>query len=80
MSEAITPTELRKNLYRLLDQVLETGQPLRIDRGGQLILIIPATAHRRFGDGPRLDCTPCTIDELASISWEHAWTPADLAP
>jgi antitoxin (DNA-binding transcriptional repressor) of toxin-antitoxin stability system len=37
--KTVTLTELRKNLFRLVDEVLETGEPLVIDRkGGRLVI------------------------------------------
>ena len=33
--KTITATELRSNIYNLLDEVLETGIPLEISRGGK---------------------------------------------
>jgi len=37
----ISTSALRQNLYRLLDQVLETGIPLEIKRKGKLLKIVP---------------------------------------
>ena len=39
--KSVTPTELRGNLCNLLDEVLNTGIPLEIDRGGRRLRIIP---------------------------------------
>jgi len=39
---AINLTTLRKQLYRVVDQVLETGVPVEIERNGKKLLIIPA--------------------------------------
>jgi len=39
MGEKITPTQLRKDLYRLLDRIIETGEPLQIDRKGVTLQI-----------------------------------------
>lgn len=35
----ISPTALRKNLYHLLDQVLESGQPIIVQRKGRELVI-----------------------------------------
>lgn len=35
----ITPTALRKNLYQLLDHVLESGEPILIKRKGRELVI-----------------------------------------
>jgi hypothetical protein len=34
-------TELRKNIYSILDQVLETGEPIQIERNGRVLTIEP---------------------------------------
>jgi antitoxin (DNA-binding transcriptional repressor) of toxin-antitoxin stability system len=36
----VTPTELRKNIYALLDRVIETGEPLEIDRKGVTLEVV----------------------------------------
>jgi len=75
MAAGITPTELRKNLYQLLDRVIETGEPLRVDRKGATLVIQSLGPPRvRFGDGPRLHVTDLSVDELAAVSWEDAWS------
>jgi len=37
----MTPSRLRENLYRILDQILETGEPVEILRKGKKLKIIP---------------------------------------
>ena len=41
----VTASQLRQNLYQLLDQVLESGVPLEVERNGRRLRIISA-------DGP----------------------------
>jgi len=42
----VTPTELRKDLYNLLDHVIETGKPVKIERKGiTLKIVIDPPAH-----------------------------------
>ena len=72
----ITATELRANLYRILDQVVETGIPQEIKRGGKVLLILPATAReRKLEELPKRDVLSCSIDELIETSWEDDWQP-----
>ena len=74
-SKSVTPTELRRDIYRLLDQVLETGEPLEIDRDGRTLLLVPVTGRRRrLADLPRRQAITCTPDELVATSWEDAWS------
>lgn len=42
----ITASKLRENLYKILDQVLETGAPVVIERRGRKLRIVPADAPR----------------------------------
>jgi len=75
----VSPSELRANIYRLLDQVLETGVPLEIDRNGRLLRIVPDEPVDRLS---RLVPHPGTIvgdpEDLVSLDWSGCWTP-DLA-
>lgn len=32
---SVTPSQLRADIYRLLEEVLETGVPLEVERGGR---------------------------------------------
>ena len=76
MTDAITATELRRNVYRILDEVLDSGAPRYISRRGKLLVLVEATPSRpRFGSGPQRQTATVSIDELAAISWEHAWEP-----
>jgi hypothetical protein len=37
----VTPSTLRQNIYKLLDQVLESGEPLLVSRKGKILEILP---------------------------------------
>lgn len=73
---AISASQLRQDVYRLLDQVLRTGVPLEVERKGQLLRITPADA------GSRLERLPVVDDlvtgdpaDLASVDWSASWRP-----
>jgi hypothetical protein len=44
----VTASELRRNVYQLLDKVLTTGVPLEIEHGGQRLLVVPAEASTKL--------------------------------
>ncbi len=51
----VNPTELRANLHQLLDEVLETGVPLEIERNGRRLRIVadpPTSKLDRLGYRP----------------------------
>jgi prevent-host-death family protein len=43
----ITASELRADVYRILDRVLQTGAPVEIVRHGKVLKIVPASAVRQ---------------------------------
>jgi prevent-host-death family protein len=70
--KTVTPTELRANIYKLLEEVLNTGVPLEIKKGAQKLRIVPV----KKGDKLRnLIARPEIIagdpEELVGISWEN---------
>lgn len=73
---AITASQLRQDVYRLLDQVLSTGRPLEIERNGQLLRISAATAGSRLD---RIRVQPDLISgdpgDLTSLDWSTDWRP-----
>ncbi len=76
MPRPITATELRSNVYRILDEILETGVVQEVTRGGSRLLIVPAAPRlRKLDDRPKRDGLSCTIDELVATSWEKEWNP-----
>ncbi|HLR28667.1 MAG TPA: hypothetical protein VK086_08245 [Ruania sp.] len=75
MSEPVTASELRKNVYRLIDRTLETGEPLEIRRGGRTLRLVPdAGATDRLA---AIHTNPEVIagdaEELVSIDWSQEW-------
>ncbi len=78
MSATLTATELRSNIYRILDEILDSGRAREVVRKGRKLLIAPAEPRRRRLEGlPRRKVTDCTFDELVATSWEHAWNSGE---
>ena len=76
MRKPMTPTELRNDIYRVLDDVLESGIPQEILRGSRTLLLVPAEGRRlRLEDLPRREALTCTPDELVATSWDQEWSP-----
>jgi antitoxin (DNA-binding transcriptional repressor) of toxin-antitoxin stability system len=79
---AITASELRANVYRLLDQVLETGEPLEIERAGRRLRIVAADPGPPVGSKlERLKGrgNPNAIvgdpEDLVHMDWSVYWNP-----
>jgi hypothetical protein len=76
MKKRLTATDLRSRLYRILDEVAETGDPQEVVRGEQRFLIIAAEAPKRRLDAlPGRDILACTPEELVATSFE--WQPPE---
>ena len=70
--KTVTPTELRSNIYNLLDEVISTGIPLEINKGGQKLRIVPIGKINKLQN---LVLRPHVIqgdpDNLLEMSWEE---------
>jgi antitoxin (DNA-binding transcriptional repressor) of toxin-antitoxin stability system len=70
--KTVTPTELRANVYQLLDEVLKTGVPLEIKKGDKKLRIVPVEKGDKL---ERLTPRPETIigdpEDLVTIRWEN---------
>ena len=75
MSEPVSTTALRANLYRLIDQVIKDGRPLRVRRGESLVVIQPESSSRRLDleSLPRRQAIAGSPDELIDQGFEDAW-------
>ena len=73
---ALTASKLRENVYRILDQVLETGVPVEIERRGRMLQIVPVEPPDRLA---KLETNPNLVvgdpDDLVHIDWSSEWKP-----
>lgn len=72
----LTATELRTKLFRVLDRVAETGEPVEINRRGKKLKIVlesPAGKMDRLrGREKYLRADP---DEIVHLDWSDQWKP-----
>jgi hypothetical protein len=75
---ALTASKLRENIYKILDQVLETGMPVEIERGGRILRIVPAQSPAKS----KLDSLEehpgallCDPEDLVHLDWSDHWKP-----
>ena len=71
----ISVSALRQNIYRLLDQVIETGVPIEIDRKGKKVRIVPGSEHDKLTNLKRRRVIKCEPGELVHIDWSSEWKP-----
>jgi len=68
--KTVTPTQLREDIYNLLDEVLKTGLPLEIKKGDKRLKIVPVEKVDKLQN---LTSRPEVIqgdpDALVEINW-----------
>lgn len=73
---AITASQLRRDVYRLLDEVLATGEPLEVERKGRRLRIVPDHRGSRFD---RLKGRPDALvgdpEDIVHMDWSKHWRP-----
>ena len=70
--KTVTPTQLRTNIYNLLDEILKTGLPLEIKKGDKKLRIVPVDQVDKLKNLIlRPDVIQGDPDDLAEISWEE---------
>jgi hypothetical protein len=72
---AITASTLRANVYRVLDQVLETGEPVEIERNGRRLFIVADQPPSRLAKlVHRPDVVVGDSEELVHVDWSGEWS------
>jgi prevent-host-death family protein len=69
--KTVTPTELRANIYKLLEEVIDTGIPLEINKGNKRLRIVPVEQGQKLQNlVSRANVIQGDPEDLVSISWE----------
>ena len=73
----VAATKLRQNLYRILDEILDSGIPVKINRKGEILMIIPEkkksklerlTEHKTIVGDP---------DSIIKTNFDYEWKEKD---
>ncbi len=70
-----TASELRADVYRVLDSVLESGLPVEIERKGRVLKIVEdkaASKLSRLVKRPYLRGQP---EDIVHMDWSEYWKP-----
>ncbi len=70
----ISASQLRQNIYKILDQIIKEGKVVEVLRKGTVIRLIPETKkskierlrHNEFSDEP--------AESFESIDWTSSWS------
>ncbi len=72
--KTLTASKLREDIYRVLDHVLATGEPVEIERNGRRLRIVPDEPPSRLGKLIRRDDVVVgDSDDLVHVDWSGEW-------
>jgi len=71
----ISISKLRQDIYRILDQVLETGVPVEIERHGNVLRIEPLASTSKIARLRPRDYLKTDPDEIVHLDWSGDWKP-----
>lgn len=72
----ITVSALRADIYRIIDRVVRTGQPVEITRKGKRVRIVPVDPPSKLDNlTPHPDYIIGDPEDLVHMDWSHEWRP-----
>jgi antitoxin (DNA-binding transcriptional repressor) of toxin-antitoxin stability system len=72
---AMTASALRRDIYRILDRVLETGEPVIIERNGRRVRISAEHSPGRLDALVRRpDVVVGDSEDFVHLDWSDEWT------
>ncbi|MFH0753201.1 MAG: type II toxin-antitoxin system Phd/YefM family antitoxin [Candidatus Omnitrophota bacterium] len=72
----ITATQLRKDIYRIIDRVAQTGAPVTITRKGQSVMLFPAKPVSRLSRLKKRAIFNVDPEEIVHMDWSGTWKPS----
>jgi hypothetical protein len=76
VAEHLSPTELRTNLYRVLDQVIESGGVVEVERKGRRVRIVAELAGGKLDLlKPHPDYLRGSPKDIVHMDWSSEWRP-----
>ncbi len=69
----ISASQLRSDIYRILDQVLDSGVTVRIERRGRIITISPDDRPSRLSRLKKRKCIKGNPKDLIHLDWSDEW-------
>lgn len=71
----LTASKLREDIYSILDQVLETGVSVEIERKGKILRIEPPARSSKLARLSRRPIINGGPDDVLNVDWTDTWRP-----
>jgi hypothetical protein len=68
-----TASALRRNIYKLLDQVIETGIPLEVERKGVKVKISSLASQDKLKGIKKRNILKTDPENLVHLDWSGEW-------
>ena len=69
----ITASQLRSNIYRILDRVLETGESVSVTRHGKIIKIISPAVPSKLSRLKKMGKICDDPESIVHMDWSSEW-------
>jgi hypothetical protein len=70
----ITASKLRENVYNILDQALETGVPVEVERKGRILKIVPEAKPSRLAKLKKRNYLVGDPESIVHMDWLKEWS------
>jgi hypothetical protein len=70
----VTASKLREDVYKILDAILETGEPVEVVRKGRKLRIVAEPVSSRLSRLTKRDCIRGNPEDLVEIDWSKDWS------
>ncbi len=71
---AITTTELRQDIFRILDSVIELGRPVSVQRKGHIVQLVPTKKKSKLENLKAHQFSDEPLEAFDHIDWSNEWT------
>ena len=71
----LTASSLRQDIYRILDEVLETGVPVEILRKGRVLRIVADQPRSKLGNLIVRESMNDDPEAYVHVDWSGEWKP-----
>lgn len=70
----VTASKLRENVYRILDEAIETGVPVEVVRKGTVLKIVPEKPVSKLSRLKKRIGFVGNSDDVIGMDWSKEWT------
>ncbi|MBZ5581223.1 MAG: type II toxin-antitoxin system Phd/YefM family antitoxin [Acidobacteriia bacterium] len=70
----ITASRLREDVYRILDEAIETGRTVEIVRRGKIVRLVPEERASRLARLKKRTGFEGNPDDIAGMDWSKEWS------